>query len=235
VRQKANHTVKEEIKLSNLVINQVMNDDSKFDDQKELSLQDEITGLQSAQDKDAYWLKHIYQGDKIPQLTFRAVLIGGILGAVMSISNLYTTLKVGWSFGVAITACVISFVVWNTLCRIIPKLTPMSILENNCMQSTASAAGYSTGATIGTALGALLLISGQHVQWQTVMIWTLITACIGVFLANDQPRAASFSKRYCRCRDPAQPLRAQQRSNASSLCFAFSHAGWWYHWLFVQG
>ena len=41
----------------------------------------------------------------------------------------------------------------------------MTILENNCMQSTASAAGYSTGGTIGTAFGALLLIEGVHQPW----------------------------------------------------------------------
>ena len=55
-----------------------------------------------------YWYKNVYQGDKVPQLTLRAVLMGGLLGAVMSISNLYTMLKVGWAFGVAITALMVS-------------------------------------------------------------------------------------------------------------------------------
>lgn len=132
---------------------------------------------------DEHWIKHIYQGDKVPQLTFRAVLMGGILGSLMSISNLYTTLKVGWSFGVAITACVLSYVIWNVLRVILPRLSPMTILENNCMQSTASAAGYSTGATIGTAFGALLMITGVHIGWQTVLLWTLVTAALGVFIA----------------------------------------------------
>jgi len=138
--------------------------------------------------RQKHWLKNIYQGDHVPQLTFRAVLMGGILGALMSISNLYTTLKVGWSFGVAITACVLSYVIWKTLRLIIPVLTPMSILENNCMQSTASAAGYSTGATIGTAFGALLLITGTHIGWELVLPWTLVSAALGVFLAVPMKR-----------------------------------------------
>ncbi|MGH9549027.1 MAG: OPT family oligopeptide transporter, partial [Terriglobales bacterium] len=129
------------------------------------------------------WLAKVYQGDRVPQLTWRAVLMGGILGSLMSISNLYTSIKVGWSFGVAITSCVLSFVIWNALRTLFPRLTPMSILENNCMQSTASAAGYSTGATIGVAFGALLLITGQHVDWKVMLIWTLVTAALGVFLA----------------------------------------------------
>ena len=95
---------------------------------------------------------HVYQGDLVPQLTFRAVVMGGMLGMMMSVSNLYTTLKLGWAFGVAITACVLSFVIWNAFRALSGgRLSRMSILENNCMQSTASAAGYSTGATIATA------------------------------------------------------------------------------------
>src|ERR1043165_54770 len=101
------------------------------------------------EEKDAYWFKNVYQGDKMPQLTLRAVLMGGILGMLMAASNLYTTLAIGWAFGVAITACVMSFVIWNAIRRVTGG-SEMSILENNCMQSTASAAGYSTGSTIAT-------------------------------------------------------------------------------------
>jgi hypothetical protein len=32
----------------------------------------------------------------------RAVIMGGILGMFMAVSNLCTTLKIGWSFGVSI-------------------------------------------------------------------------------------------------------------------------------------
>lgn len=137
---------------------------------------------------DQYWYAHVYQGDKVPQLTWRAVIMGGVLGSFMSISNLYTSIKLGWGFGVAITACVLSYVVWNTLRVLLPRLTPMSILENNCMQSTASAAGYSTGATVGTAFGALLLITGHHVPWPVLLAWTIVTACLGVFLAVPMKR-----------------------------------------------
>lgn len=137
---------------------------------------------------DDDWYKNVYQGDAVPQLTWRAVLMGGMLGALMSISNLYTMLKLGWAFGVAITACVLSFVLWNGLRLIFPKLSEMSILENNCMQSTASAAGYSTGATVGLAFGALLMITGKHVDWQILLPWTAVSALLGVFLAVPMKR-----------------------------------------------
>ncbi|HEV8694960.1 MAG TPA: OPT family oligopeptide transporter [Lysobacter sp.] len=141
------------------------------------------------EEKDLHWFTHVYEGDKQKQLTLRAVLMGGVLGMFMSISNLYTSLKLGWQFAVAITACVLSYVIWNALrAAARGRLTPMSILENNCMQSTASAAGYSTGTTVGTAFGALLLITGEHVSWKVVMPFVFFTAALGVFLAIPMKR-----------------------------------------------
>ncbi len=137
---------------------------------------------------DKQWFETVYQGDRVPQLTLRAVLMGGVLGALMSISNLYTMLKIGWAFGVAITACVLSFVIWRGVRLAAPRLSEMSILENNCMQSTASAAGYSTGATVGIAFGALLMITGKHVSWTILLPWTLVSALLGVFLAVPMKR-----------------------------------------------
>lgn len=145
----------------------------------------------TAEQKDLNWYTHAYQGDRMPQLTTRAVLMGGVLGMLMSVSNLYTTLKVGWSFGVAITSCVISYVVWNAFRTLSGgRLSQMSLLETNCMQSTASAAGYSTGATIATAFGALLLLDPQHRHqpWLVVASFTLATGAMGVFLAIPMKR-----------------------------------------------
>jgi OPT family oligopeptide transporter len=137
------------------------------------------------------WFEKIYtgRGDRQKQLTLRAVLMGGILGMFMSISNLYTILKLGWSFGVAITACVLSFVIWNAIRAMSGgKISQMTILENTCMQSTASAAGYSTGSTLGTAFGALLLIQGRHQPWYITSPFVLLTAALGVFLAIPMKR-----------------------------------------------
>ena len=136
------------------------------------------------EEKDPHWFKNYYRGDQERQLTLRAVLMGGILGMFMAVSNLYTTLKLGWSFVVTITACVMSYVVWNTICAVAGgRVSRMTVLENNCMQSTASAAGYSTGSTLGTCMGALLLITGVHQPWPATALFVLFTAALGVFLA----------------------------------------------------
>ena len=141
-------------------------------------------------ERDRVWYETYYQGDRMPQLTVRAVVMGGLIGMAMSVSNLYTTLKLGWAFGVAITACVISYAIWNTLVASGLAKTKMSILENNCMQSAASAAGYSTGSTIATAAGAMLLITGdaERMGWVPLGAWVFCVAILGVFLAVPMKR-----------------------------------------------
>ncbi|MFM7818475.1 MAG: OPT family oligopeptide transporter [Verrucomicrobiota bacterium] len=142
------------------------------------------------EERDRVWFRTYFRGEGTPQLTLRAVLMGGILGALMSVSNLYTTLKLGWAFGVAITACVLSYALWNAFVAAGLARTRMTLLENNCMQSTASAAGYSTGGTMAAAVGALLLISGDagRLGWLPVGLWVLFTALLGVFLAIPMKR-----------------------------------------------
>ncbi|MBN1421407.1 MAG: OPT/YSL family transporter [Planctomycetes bacterium] len=133
------------------------------------------------------WFEKHYRGDT-PQLTVRAVLMGAVLGGVMSLSNLYVGLKTGWGLGVAITACILSFSIGATLRRLRILRSNLSILENNCMQSTASAAGYSTGAVLVSAIPALLMIRGEHLPFWTVMLWTIFLAILGVTMAIPMKR-----------------------------------------------
>ena len=143
----------------------------------------------SPDEREAHWYRHQYVGAGVRQLSFRAVAVGSVLGSLMSIAALYTTLKIGWSFGVAITACVLSYVSWNALRALSGnRLSQMTMLENNCMQSTASAAGYSTGSTISTAVAATLLITGEHFHWTVLVPFVLLSGLLGVFLAIPMKR-----------------------------------------------
>ncbi len=145
------------------------------------------TGGKTAVEIEREWFEKHYHGD-IPQLTFRAVLIGCILGGVMSLSNLYVGLKTGWGLGVAITACILSFSIGAALHRIGLLRTNLTILENNCMQSAASSAGYSTGSTMVGAIAALLMIQGRHLPFSTLLLWTLFLAILGVVMAIPMKR-----------------------------------------------
>ena len=141
------------------------------------------------------WYARAYRGDHTPQLTLRAVVMGAFLGFILAFTNLYIGLKAGWHLGVAITACILSFAVWNVFLRVGLAKTPMSILENNCMQSTASAAGYATGGTMVSAIPALLMISatpvnpgGTQIAWPVLAAWTFFLAFLGTVLAIPMKR-----------------------------------------------
>ena len=145
------------------------------------------------------WYEQVYQGrgDSMAQLTVRAVLMGSVLGGVLSLTNLYIGLKSGWGFGVAITACILSYAIWTGLHGLRQQAflgwlpiakTKMTILENNCMQSTASAAGYSTGTTLVSAFSAYILITGAPLPLGLTLAWVFFLAVLGVTMAIPMKR-----------------------------------------------
>jgi len=136
------------------------------------------------------WYDQVYtgRGDRMAQLTWRAVLMGSALGGVLSLTNLYIGLKAGWGFGVAITACILSYAIWTALHRAGIARTPMTILENNCMQSTASSAGSSTGGTLISAFAAYMLITGGTLPLPTLLAWVFFLAVLGVTMAIPMKR-----------------------------------------------
>jgi len=136
------------------------------------------------------WFEQVYtgRGDSMAQLTWRAVLMGSALGGVLSLTNLYIGLKAGWAFGVAITACILSYAIWTTLYKIGLARTPMTILENNCMQSTASSAGYSTGGTLVSAFSAYIMLNGEPLPTPLMLAWVFFLAVLGVTMAVPMKR-----------------------------------------------
>ncbi len=133
------------------------------------------------------WFEHVYtgRGDTMRQLTPRALIMGALLGCVMSLTNLYIGLKTGWALGVAITACILSFSIWRSLRTLAPFLvrSDFTILENNCMQSTATAAGYSVGGTMVSAIAAMLMLTGRQMDFWVLLGWNVLLAVLGVVMA----------------------------------------------------
>jgi uncharacterized oligopeptide transporter (OPT) family protein len=155
----------------------------------------DITPAEVATFGEETWYRLAFRGEQAPQLTVRAVLLGSLLGFLLAFTNLYVGLKTGWGLGVAITACIVSFSLWNLCLRLGIARSPLSILESNCMQSTASAAGYSTGSTMVSATPALLMLSvtadnpaGHHLPWPVLAGWTFFLALLGVALAIPMKR-----------------------------------------------
>ena len=110
----------------------------------------------SATEKDRWWLENVYKGD-MPQLTVRSAITGMTLGSVLSLTNLYIGIQTGWTLGVGITSVILAFAAFKVLSRT-GMGREITILENNAMQSIATAAGYMT-APLVTSLSAYMIIT----------------------------------------------------------------------------
>src|SRR6185369_88083 len=103
------------------------------------------------------------------ELTVRSVVLGGLITLVFTAANVYLGLKVGLTFATSIPAAVISMAVLR-------MFSGSNILENNIVQTIASAAG--TLAAIIFVLPGLIIVG----WWQGFPFWTTagITATGGV-------------------------------------------------------
>ncbi|MFZ5478808.1 MAG: OPT family oligopeptide transporter [Myxococcota bacterium] len=117
------------------------------------------------------------------QLTVRACVAGMLLGGFMSLSNLYVALKTGWSIGVSITAGILAFAIFAALVRLRIVREHFGMLENNAMQSTASAAGYMTGGGTIAAIPAMMMITGEAMPGLQMFAWIAAIAMLGVVMA----------------------------------------------------
>ena len=137
------------------------------------------------------WLENVYQGDKVRQLSVRSVVTGMIIGGVMSVSNLYVGLKIGWSLGVTVSSCIIAYAVFRALEQIVPEWRddPFTILENYTMSSAASAASYLSSAGLVSAIPALFMINKElNIPAWHLMIWLGAVSTLGVFMAVPMKR-----------------------------------------------
>lgn len=136
-------------------------------------------------EKDEWWLKNVYRGD-MPQLTIRSGLTGFLLGGVLAATALYIAAKTGITIGVGLTSVILAFAIYRIL-NGAGLAQDFTILENNCTQSIATAAGY-TVSWLTAGLSAYMLITGVIVPWWQIMVWAVIVSMIGVLIAFPMKR-----------------------------------------------
>mgnify|MGYP003945765861 FL=1 len=100
----------------------------------------------------------------LPELTVRGIILGALITVVFTASNVYLGLKVGLTFSSAIPAAVISMAVLR-------MFKSANILENNMVQTQASAAG--TLSSIIFILPGLVMIG----YWQGFPYWQTLAIC----------------------------------------------------------
>ncbi|WP_134392972.1 OPT family oligopeptide transporter, partial [Pseudomonas aeruginosa] len=100
----------------------------------------------------------------LPELTLRGLILGALITVVFTASNVYLGLKVGLTFASSIPAAVISMAVLR-------YFSGANILENNMVQTQASAAG--TLSSIIFILPGLLMIG----YWSGFPFWQTAAIC----------------------------------------------------------
>ena len=117
----------------------------------------------------------------VRELTVRGVVIGGLITLVFTAANVYLGLKVGLTFATSIPAAVISM-------AILRNFRDHSVVENNIVQTIASAAG--TLSAIIFVLPGLVMIGWWtgFPYWQTALV-TALGGVLGVMYSIPLRRA----------------------------------------------
>jgi len=119
--------------------------------------------------------------DGARELTPRAIATGMVLGALLAPCNVYSGLKIGWSFNMSITALLLAYVFWIPLVSRF-GLRRWGLLESNINQTTASSAASIISGGLVAPLPALALITGENLPWQTLTGWVFAVSFLGVWV-----------------------------------------------------
>ena len=149
------------------------------------SLTEEQTRTWTRAQKDTWWFTEVFRGD-MPQLTIRSGLTGFVLGGVLAATALYIAAKTGITIGVGLTSVILAFALFRIM-HGAGLAKDFTILENNCTQSIATAAGYMV-APMTSALAAYMLVTGRIIPWAHMIAWMCVTSILGVLLAFPMKR-----------------------------------------------
>ncbi|MBI5447629.1 MAG: oligopeptide transporter, OPT family [Gammaproteobacteria bacterium] len=110
------------------------------------------------------------------ELTFRAVLLGMVLAVLLAASNTYLALKIGILTSASIPAAVLSMGILRFFKRV-------SILENNLVQTAASAGEAIAGGIVYTIPGLILIHYWQGFDYWENFFIALIGGSLGILFS----------------------------------------------------
>src|SRR5947199_8052317 len=114
------------------------------------------------------------------ELTLRAIVLGVVLGLIFGASNVYLALKIGLTVSASIPIAVLSITIFRAIGR-------ATILENNIVQTTGSAAD-SVSAGVVFTIPAILLM-GYDLDIGRVAILAMAGGLMGILMMIPLRRA----------------------------------------------
>ncbi len=115
------------------------------------------------------------------ELSPRAILTGALIGALLTPCNIYSGLKIGWSFNMSILALLLGFAAWSGAARV-AGTRPWLQKESNISQTTASAAASIISGGLVAPIPAHALITGESLPAMQMMAWVFSVSFLGVWV-----------------------------------------------------
>lgn len=170
-------------------------------------------------DADEY---HSFLDDGIDvHFTWRAVLVGSLLGCIVGASNLYLGLKTGWAFGASIFGAILGFAILKPISLLGSAFGgPFGMKENCTVQAAATAVGGLTSTYVAAvpALFHLNLLPDIDECWTRFYLWTTAAAFYGMFFAVPLRSYYVLKKKlvFPNCTATARTIQALHSDQGSS-------------------
>jgi putative OPT family oligopeptide transporter len=115
-------------------------------------------------------------------LTVRAVTSGMLIGAVLAPCNIYSGLKIGWSFNVSVIALLLASGFWTMLARL--RFTgQLAAGEANILQTAASSSANIISGGLVAPIPALAMLSGGNLPPLQLIAWVFAVSFLGIWVA----------------------------------------------------
>ncbi|MEX5560684.1 OPT family oligopeptide transporter [Pseudomonas rhodesiae] len=117
------------------------------------------------------------------ELSLRAVVTGTLLGILLTPSNVYAGLKIGWSFNMSIIALLVGYAIWQGLARRSSQGLPWTLHESNINQTVASAAASIISGGLVAPIPAYTLLTGNQLDALPMIAWVFSVSFLGIWIA----------------------------------------------------
>ena len=117
------------------------------------------------------------------ELSLRAVITGILLGILLTPSNVYAGLKIGWSFNMSIIALLIGYAIWQGVAKRSATQLPWTLHESNINQTVASAAASIISGGLVAPIPAYTLLTGNQLEAIPMIAWVFSVSFLGIWIA----------------------------------------------------
>ena len=119
---------------------------------------------------------YIAAAHSVPEITPKVIVLSVILAGLLATSNAYIALKIGMLTSASIPAAIISM-------AILRWFKESNILENNLVQTCASAGEAVAGGVVYTVPALIIIHYWSHFDYMTTMSLALLGGMLGVFFS----------------------------------------------------